>query len=412
VARGSRGLSDFGVFYRTCQLLSDGVGGELYPRVDAVTTWPVSLSPTGLAIFQPVCALNPILGSALWSAFNLVLLGVTLVVLRRALKDPDARHQDERFAWSAIVFLVLSWGSLQVGQFSVLFVACWILSLKALAAGQHFRSSLLLAIPAAIKIYPAMMVAIPLSLARNLTLGGRLLAQMVAAVLGISLLVPTLAYGWSRAWALNLSFWENVILSPSGQVDYMQTVRHGNQSLDTLLLRFFSYERDFHDLFVHVPHAWFEKAEVVAVVNGFRVLIVFATIAAAWRWRRQSPRTYCWRDLLAMGALWSATLYMLLPETKARYGVYAFLGFLPLLTAAVRGPRDGRKKALLAVEIVALIVLILVLLPGSLQVWGIGIVGALLLWTESLRYVSTGAVGIGLTPRSPSETGAATPRSP
>jgi hypothetical protein len=68
VSRGRRGDTDFGVFHRTTQLLAGGIGSELYPRLDVVTTWPISLSPTGLAIFQPLAGLSPVMASAVWGA--------------------------------------------------------------------------------------------------------------------------------------------------------------------------------------------------------------------------------------------------------------------------------------------------------------------------------------------------------
>jgi hypothetical protein len=384
VSRGSRGESDFGVFYRTCQLLAAGIGGELYPRLDAVTTWPISLSPTGLAIFQPLGLLSPTLASAAWALFNLALLVISLLVLRTLLRDSGDAHSQDVFAWAGTVLLLLSSGSIQVGQFSVLFVACWILSLGSLAAGRFFWSGLFLAIPAAIKLYPIMMVAIPLSLVRNLRAGLRQMVLVATSLLVMCVVVPAAMYG-SRGWTLNVSFWKNVILSPDGQVQYMQTVRHANQSLDTLLLRYLSYEPDFHDVFAQVPHLSFDKGDVVAVANLARLLIVLATAAAVWVWRRSPRSLSSRRDLLTMAALWSSTLYVLLPEAKARYAVYAFLGFLPLLWEAA-GRRQGAARTW--AKIAALIVLILVLLPDGVQAWGVGYFGALWLWLENIRHTA------------------------
>jgi hypothetical protein len=185
-----------------------------------------------------------------------------------------------------------------------------------------------------------------------------------------------------------VSFWRNVILSPAGQVQYMQTVRHSNQSLDTLLLRYFSYEPDFHDLFVNVPHLWWDKGDVVAMANIARLLIVLATVAAVWQWRR-APRTPSSReDLLTMAGLWSSTLYLMLPETKARYAVYAFLGFLPILKRAATSSREATRAARAGpwIEVAALIILILVTLPGAVQVYGVGFLGAALLWVANVRH--------------------------
>jgi len=61
----------------------------------------------------------------------------------------------------------LSAGSIQVGQFSVLFATCWILFVSAFAGGNYFSAGILLGLPTAIKLYPVMMLAVPISLARN-----------------------------------------------------------------------------------------------------------------------------------------------------------------------------------------------------------------------------------------------------
>jgi hypothetical protein len=383
VSRGSRGESDFGVFYRTCQLLAAGMGGELYLRLDAVTTWPISLSPTGLAIFQPLVLLNSTMASAAWALFNLILLGISVVSLRTMLT-----RLQRVVVPTALLLLILSSGSIQVGQFSVLFVACWILACSSLAAGRYFHAGLFLAIPTAIKLYPLMMLAIPISLARSVRMGVRQVLFMLISLLIMCLLVPAVMYG-TRVWALNVSFWENVVLSSTGQIQYMQFPRFGNQSLDALLLRYLTYEPDFHDVFVNIPHLWLDKAGVVAAANLIRVLIVLTTVASVWLWRRRASQTFGRNDLVTMAALWSATLYLLLPETKARYAVYALFGFIPLLQEAT----DHSAKSTPSIrtrrwiEIVLCVVLILVLLPVSIQAYGVGFLGALLLWFENIRHV-------------------------
>ena len=393
VARGSRGLSDFGVFYRTCRLLSTGMGGELYPRLDVVTTWPISLSPTGLAIFQPLCLLGPGAAAALWALFNLTLLGISLVVLRSLLSGRGDWDPEALFAWSAILYLVLSTASIQVGQFSVLFVACWILSLGFLARGRLLWASVFLAIPSAIKLYPVLMVAVPFSLIRTIRMGLKQALLIVACLLTMCLLVPALMYG-SRASALNQSFWENVILSPEGQVAYMLTLRYSNQSLDAVLLRYLSYDPGFHEVYAGVPHFSFDRSHVLALANMGRALILLATVGIVWRWRRRSSsrtfRTFRSGDVVTMAALWSSTLYMMLPETKSRYAVYAFLGFLPLVQAALdRSARPARIWRW--TEIAVCTVLILVLLPGSIQVYGVGLLGPLVLWLENINYTARDA---------------------
>jgi hypothetical protein len=139
---------------------------------------------------------------------------------------------------------------------------------------------------------------------------------------------------------------------------------------------------------VNVPHLSWDKGDVLAVANIARLFIVLATVAAVWQWRR-APRTPSSHDdLLTMGGLWSSTLYLMLPETKARYAVYAFLGFLPILKRAAAGSRDTTRAARARpwVEVAGLIILILVTLPDAVQVYGVGFLGAALLWVANIRH--------------------------
>jgi hypothetical protein len=92
-----------------------------------------------------------------------------------------------------------------------------------------------------------------------------------------------------------------------------------------------------------------------------------------------------------MSALWSATLYLILPETKARYAVYTFVAFLPLLERAVNAsePANVRRRAFAAIAVC--VILIGGLMPDPPKVYGIGLIGAVVLWLENLRLISRGA---------------------
>jgi len=96
-----------------------------------------------------------------------------------------------------------------------------------------------------------------------------------------------------------------------------------------------------------------------------------------------------------MSALWSCTLYLMLPETKARYAVYTFIAFLPLLEAAVNETEPTAARARAVVEIVLCVILIGGLMPDPPKVYGMGLVGAVVLWLRNLRLVRE-AAGSGL----------------
>jgi hypothetical protein len=385
VRRGSRGETDVGVFYRTCVLLNSGIGGALYARHDVVTDWPISLSPAGLALFQPLASFGPLGASTGWALINLALLAFSIVALRRFLTRVSRPRLDVLFPWAAIVLVVLSAASIQVGQFSVLFVACWMQFLVAFVAGSYFGAGMFLAIPSAIKLYPLMMLAVPISLMRTARMGLRSLLGFLLGLVIFSVLIPSIVYG-PRAWDLNVSFWENVILSPTGQVPYMQTVRAANQSLDALLLRYLTFDVEFHPEEPAMPHLELPKQQVLRYANLARVIIFVVTVVAVSRWRDRHP-TIRAHDLLMTFALWSCTLYLMLPETKARYAVYTVVGFLPLLEIATNDQERSTARVRAVAEIVLCVILIGGLVPEPAKVYGVGFIGALVLWLRNLRLI-------------------------
>jgi glycosyl transferase family 87 len=393
VNRGTLGFTDFGVFYRTCLLLRGGAGAELYTRHDVVTDWPISLTPAGLALFQPLAWFRTRAASTGWAVVNFCLVGLSLAALRRVLDSACSGRSDVLFSWAAVLFVLLSAASIQVGQFSVLFATCWILFVSAFAGGSYFSAGILLALPTAIKLYPVMMLAVPLSLVSNAREGVRTLLGFLAGVVIFSAVIPSLMYG-SRAWDLNASFWQNVILNPAGQVAYMQTVRASNQSVDALLLRYLTFDKEFHPEEPAMPHLNLPKQEVLPFANLARFIILVITVAAVWRWRSRHP-AFRARDVLTMSALWSCTLYLMLPETKARYAVYTFIAFLPLLEVAVNENEPAAARVRAFVEVALCVILIGGLLPDPPKVYGIGLVGAVVLWLRNLRLVRD-AAGSGL----------------
>jgi len=104
VSRGTLGYSDFGVFYRTCALLRDGAGAELYTRHDVVTDWPISLTPAGLALLQPLALFGTRGASIGWAIINLSLVGLSMIGLRRVLNSACGPRSDALFSWAAVLF--------------------------------------------------------------------------------------------------------------------------------------------------------------------------------------------------------------------------------------------------------------------------------------------------------------------
>jgi hypothetical protein len=204
----------------------------------------------------------------------------------------------------------------------------------------------------------------------------------------LCLALPAVVYG-SRAWDLELSFWKNIILSPAGQVLYMQRLHVGtNQSLDTVMLRYLSYDGAFHGRYASVPHLRFGRDQVLMLANVARAAILLVTVGSVsiWRHRRKIAAPH---DILTMMALWSSALYLMLPETRSRYAVYTCLAFIPLLELAGLGT-SRRAKVARAAGIAACVILILGLVPASLRVYGVGFIGSLLLWLSNVGLVAWG----------------------
>jgi len=292
------------------------------------------------------------------------------------------------------LLLILSAGSIQVGQFSVLFVACWLLFLDAFGRSRNPASALWLAIPAAIKIYPVGLLAIPLSMylqsgarrsARFINVTARTLTWAVAGILLMWFAVPALAYG-RDTFTLNVAWWHGVILN-NAQMDYLQDLRAiTNQSLDTVLLRYLSYDPPFHDQYSLIPHLALAKATILRGADLLRVVIIAVSLAAVWK--RAKVGIASGAALVEVAALWTAVLYNVLPETKSRYAVYTFIAFLPWVARAADPAMLFARRMWFAGVVVASAICALVLMPDVLQAWGVGFMGPFVLWVGNVRFVT------------------------
>lgn len=194
------------------------------------------MPPVGYAIFQPFALLSPTAAGVAWAAFNLALLAIAVAVLRRVVRCVGTPRLELAFPWAVALLLVLAAGSVPVGQFSVLFVTYWILFMDAFVDDRYEWSAVWLAIPAAIKLYPIVLLALPLSMMRTWTAAARYASFFLAGLVVLSLVVPAVAYG-SETWALNVSWWKHVVFNDA-HFAYQRSLRAiTNQSLDTVLLR-------------------------------------------------------------------------------------------------------------------------------------------------------------------------------
>jgi hypothetical protein len=271
------------------------------------------------------------------------------------------------------MFLALASGSLQVGQFSILFAVAWILGAWLLSQGRE--SSFAWAWPAATKLYPTLLIAVPLSLSHSWKTALRHLAVFCLFVLVFAYVVPLPFYG-SRVFDLNASFANEVLFDTGGRLKWMQALgTTANQGLDAVLIRYLSWYPKFHEQY-NVPTLALDLDTVRLIGHAVRAVIIAFTIAAVVRWRK--ARAFGFNDALALAALWSATLYLCLPETRARYAVYVVLALVPLV-------HWGKGSVLRQATVVAVFLLTLGVMPKPLEVYGAGILASLALWLVCLH---------------------------
>ena len=158
--------------------------------------------------------------------------------------------------------------------------------------------------------------------------------------------------------------------------------------LYAVLIRYLSYYPNFHDAYTWVPTLRWDLNDVRALGHLVRAALVAVTLAVVVRFRRRRPDPTL-EDLVTLAGVCSATLYVCLPETRARYAVYAFLGFVPFLLLVVRARGESSFWAL-CLSLVVCFLLVLGAVPYPLDVVGAGFVGSVGLWVASLVRITRG----------------------
>ncbi len=448
VRRGSRGESDLGVFHRAAAAVRQGAGEELYRQPDGRSGWPNCIPPAGLLFFYVAADAGNTFWSFIWLSENLVFLALAVWSLSELISGASGRRprlglvppvvacalpvaapadspcprlaarggrgcmwtairglrpstgnpstlagrgasgprEARALVWSLVVLLALAAGSLQVGQLSVLFVACWSVAALALQRGKRTLAHLALAIPAAIKLYPALLLAAPLTLARGRRDAMRHLRCFATAFLLVAVAIPAVVWGPGRASRLETSFVENVVFSRHGRISRMIDLHSSaNQGLAPVLLRYLTTNPTFHRVHRGVPHLSWPRKCVLVLASGLVGIVLFVTLWLARRWLVVLPPDDPWAVVYATGT-WVAALYLALPETRARYAVYASLAFVPILHhLSSRWPELNRLSRVVAVWTAVLTaVLVLSLVPHEMRVYGVGLLGGAALWIAAL----------------------------
>ena len=376
--------TDFTVFYNTGKLLDGGAGGELYRGKDETTAWLRTIPPFGQMVFAPFGQSSLQAAAISWSVFNLALLAATAWTLGFIGREMKRKRRVFSAVWPHLVLLMLLMapGSIQVGQFSVLFVACWVFWLGASAGRWPWLAGAALAIPAAIKIYPALLFALPL-IARK----PRVLA---ATLLFVSLwcTAPFLLYG-ARTLELSRSFWQNAIASDGGRVaESQRSASTANQGIDSIALRYLTSGQPMQRKYPNLPHLDLPGAQVLRALNFVRAAMILVTLLVGFAfWKRicQSPRSQLWGQAMLL-ALLCAMLYVVLPGAKSRYAIYAFPALWPLVCCAFVARRLNQKAAFWAWSVAAVVCALLLVqaMPKGMRLYGFGWGGAFVVWSLNL----------------------------
>jgi len=385
IRRARQGRTDFSIIYRTAEAINQGHRGDLYGE-PLDPSWPRSIPPVGTIPFQALAAMEPGPAAAVWSAAALALLAGGAVCMRLLVGRLGDRAGDYRLAlpWATGVMILLACDCLQTGQFSILFAACWLAFMLAAARGRSIWAGLALALPAAVKFYPAMMAAVPLAMRK-----GRQVLLLAVGWIVLTAIVPLCVFGPARAWDLSAGYVRHNFLADDNVVNlrfHAPTV--SNQAIDVVMLRYLTHDVEFHAAAPRVPHLDWPRPLVLVLAQIVRAGIVVLAVLASWRWvrapGRREPQT-----VIVLTALWAATLYLVLPETKARYAVYVAPAYLPILAAAAAAARRKCYRALAGWTVLIAASLAAVLYPPKIALhFGLGLAGPIMLLAAMLALMA------------------------
>jgi hypothetical protein len=156
---------------------------------------------------------------AVWYVFNVALIGLSAHALACALEGcrlrepppPEPRQRRRWWAMRTLPLLVCA-GSLGTdlsrGQMDVLMLAALAFGLYLAAAGREFQAGFWLALPATVKVFPALLLLYPLWRRR-----WRMMAGVAAGLVAALAILPAVAFGPTRTIEYYRN-WIGVIASP------------------------------------------------------------------------------------------------------------------------------------------------------------------------------------------------------
>jgi hypothetical protein len=292
---------------------------------------------------------------AVWYVFSVALIFVSTHLLACALehhsfKDPPPVEPRERrrWWWLRTLPLLVCAGSLGTdlsrGQVDVVMLAAMAFGIYLAAAGREFKAGFWLSLPAALKLFPALLIIYPIWRRR-----GRMIAGVVFGLFLALAVLPAVAFGPSRTVEL-YRVWIQVLAKPAlgkGTDTTRLNELTGMAGTDNQSLLAFIHNWRYHDLpRQHRPPQASPSERYAAYAVG--AVILLGVVLAMGTRRQDSPR-----DLLIMAGLLIGAALVVNPVSHNYY----FLLLLPLVTALLdRGLKNpaghgSDLKILLAVAV-------------------------------------------------------------
>jgi len=383
VTEAATGQTDFSVLFRTAVALRAGADGGLYSQVDLPTGGLHCIPPFGSLLLLPLTPLPVATAGAVWGLINLLILVGSALALRAVLGGVDRYPRLHRSTWVAAVLVMvgLSSDALLTGQFTVVMVAGWVVYLWASACGSDGLAALGLALPAAMKFYPALMWVVP-------AFSGRRRQALLTPVLFVALcVVPPLAVYGPRAWELSRGYVRGMTRSDNSRMtENMRADYVVQQGFEPVLLRYLTTHPAWHAQHPWFPHLDLPRPFVLHLGAALRCVILLLSAWLAWRLRRgcaSRPR----HGALMLTGLWAAAMYLMLPDAASRYALYLLPTFLMLLVWTAGALRRGAWRGLGMVLLTLVCFLCAVQLgPRIMRPLGTGLVGSLTLWGLMVGY--------------------------
>ena len=338
--------TDFAIFYRAA--LAARAHAPLYDLADVrreageVSTY--RHAPIGASLLAPLTLLPLRTAFTVWQALNLGLYLATLAGLLRHFRV-DARSPLALGLVAVWFASAPTFQSLAAGQWDTLFLAASAAALVALARRRDGWAGAYLALPTALKFYPAALLLAPLLARRYRPLLGCALAGAALTLIG----------GLVAGWANTAVFLSEVVPATGGGTLYAE-----NQTLYAFIGRLLASILVDRGRPARYPVA---LTTYLAAGAGLAILAVSALVASQ---RTGGPMGEALRFVLFIPAILLA-----LPVAWVHYEEWALLAIFVLAVSIAREPAPARWAGAIAACFVAAV--LLVPLGTERDVWTEGV---------------------------------------